>query len=102
MDARIPERYLPFVEPVDILIQDIAQRDQVEIVVKNLCMLKKGGNLILFLKMLSMGVLKEYEEIIDLSIILLKKAGITNMQVIQLEKYHAGHVAITGVYYPKQ
>jgi fibrillarin-like pre-rRNA processing protein len=102
MDARNPERYLPFVEPVDILIQDIAQRDQVEIVIKNLCMLKKGGNLILFLKMLSMGVLKEYEEIIDMSITLLKKAGITHMQVIQLEKYHTGHVAITGVYCPKQ
>ena len=35
-DARHPERYLPLVEMVDVLIQDIAQRDQADIAIRNL------------------------------------------------------------------
>src|SRR5512139_3598633 len=34
-DARKPERYLPLVEKVDIIYQDVSQPDQVEILVAN-------------------------------------------------------------------
>ncbi len=97
-DARYPERYLPFVERVDILIQDIAQRDQVEIVLRNLVFLKNGGHLILFLKLLSMGSERKEEDMIADAIAALENAGVTRVQMIDLNVYHTGHVALWGVY----
>lgn len=101
-DARYPERYAPFVEVVDVLIQDIAQRDQAEIAIKNLFMLKNGGLLILFLKMLSMGVQKEKNELIENVCSLLLDAGVGNIEVIEIGTYHTGHVGIIGIYSSKK
>ena len=99
-DARYPERYLPFVEPVDLLIQDIAQRDQADIAIRNLVFLKHGGNLILFLKLLSMGIEKKREGWIAEVVCLLENAGIADPKVINLDTYHTGHVAVCGMYTP--
>lgn len=101
-DARYPERYIPFIESVDILIQDIAQRDQVEIAVKNLSLLKNGGHFILFLKMLSISVVSGKDELTAIATNLLKDAGIKKIVVTGLEKYHTGHVAISGIYGSKE
>jgi fibrillarin-like pre-rRNA processing protein len=101
-DARYPERYLPFVELVDVLIQDIAQRDQAEIAIRNLVFLRDGGHLILFLKLLSMGVQKNREEMIENVVQLLGHAGISGIRIINLERYHTGHVALWGIYCPGQ
>ncbi|ABD41969.1 rRNA 2'-O-methyltransferase fibrillarin [Methanospirillum hungatei JF-1] len=97
-DARYPERYLPFVEPVDLLIQDIAQRDQAEIALRNLIFLKQGGHLILFLKLLSMGTDKKREDRIVEVVNLLEHGGITDPAVLDLDRYHTGHTAVWGIY----
>lgn len=95
-DARHPERYLPLVEMVDVLIQDIAQRDQADIAIRNLTFLKPGGHLILFLKLLSMGIEKKREELTAEVLMQIKTAGIIDVKVINLDKYHSGHVALWG------
>ena len=96
-DARYPERYLPFVEPVDLLIQDIAQRDQADIAIRNLSFLKQNGHFILFLKLFSMGIEKKREELTDDVLKLIKCAGIIDINVINLDTYQSGHVALWGI-----
>ena len=56
-DAAQPEAYSPLVEPVDLIYQDVAQRNQAEIASVN-CerYLKPGGDLILMLKTRSVDV----------------------------------------------
>ena len=100
VDARYPERYLPFVEPVDLLIQDIAQRDQADIALRNLIFLKRGGDLILFLKLLSMGTDKKREDRITEVVNVLEHGGIIDPIVLDLDRYHTGHVAVWGIYSP--
>ncbi|MCK4718099.1 MAG: fibrillarin-like rRNA/tRNA 2'-O-methyltransferase [Thermoplasmata archaeon] len=49
-DARWPERYLPVVGRVDVLYQDVSQRDQVEIFIRNADMLlqPRGVGMLMF------------------------------------------------------
>ena len=50
-DANHPERYAHLVDEVDIIYQDIAQRNQAEIALRNVeCFLTDGGYLILMIK----------------------------------------------------
>ncbi|NLV25961.1 MAG: fibrillarin-like rRNA/tRNA 2'-O-methyltransferase [Methanomicrobiales archaeon] len=100
-DARYPEQYMPFVELVDIMIQDISQRDQADIAIKNLPMLKKGGSLILFLKMLSMGVRTEKDVVIGTVRQMLEGVGICVTNVLDIERFHTGHVVIWGIFEAK-
>lgn len=58
-DANHPENYTDKVCEVDILYQDIAQRNQVEIFLKNMIFLKKGGYGLLALKARSIDVTKK-------------------------------------------
>jgi fibrillarin-like pre-rRNA processing protein len=62
-DCNHPERYAPLVTAVDVVYQDIAQRNQVEIFRKNLRFLKKGGFGILALKSRSIDVAKRPQAI---------------------------------------
>ena len=95
-DARHPDRYSPLVEKVDLLIQDIAQRDQVEIFNNNLFLLKEGGRMVLFLKMLCMGIERNEEEILNDAEIRLSQAGIKEISMINMERYYRGHIAVSG------
>ncbi|MDD1725008.1 MAG: fibrillarin-like rRNA/tRNA 2'-O-methyltransferase [Methanospirillum sp.] len=97
-DARHPERYHAFVEKVDIVIQDIAQPDQPEIAISNMIFLKPGGMLILFLKMFSISVSKNQDDICSRAVSKLKDAGLCEITTVSLEKYHGGHVAILGIW----
>ena len=96
-DARYPGRYYFIVEIVAILIQDIAQRDQVEILLKNIPLLKNGGIVILFLKMQCMGIDINQGDIIKDATERLDKAGIRNITVINMEKYYIWHTAVIGL-----
>lgn len=99
-DARHPERYRPFVELVDVVIQDIAQPDQPEIAITNLFFLKPGGMLILFLKIFSISVSESQGDICNRAVSRLGSAGLRGIKTVSLEKYHAGHVAILGRWNP--
>ena len=63
-DASIPESYAGRVTEVDAIYQDIAQKDQVEILIKNCRLfLKKGGFAILCVKARSIDVTKHPKNI---------------------------------------
>ncbi len=63
-DANQPQTYLPYLCQADIVYQDVAQRNQVEIFMKNADMfLKKGGYGLLAVKARSIDVTKKPKEI---------------------------------------
>lgn len=95
-DASFPEIYAPLVGPVDILYQDIAQRNQVEIVVNNLQFLRSGGLVILMLKVKSISSQRNQVEVCEEAISTLKKSGVQDIGLTWLDEYHRGHVAIMG------
>lgn len=55
-DANHLEQYMPFVCEVDFLYQDVAQKNQAEIFLKNLQFLKKGGQGLLCVKARSIDI----------------------------------------------
>lgn len=57
-DANNPESYKKRIEPVDLIYQDIAQKNQIEILFKNLQFLKNNGYVLLALKARSIDVTK--------------------------------------------
>ena len=65
-DANHPEKYLPFVPAVDFVYQDIAQKNQFEIFLKNTNLyLKKGGYGFLALKARSMDVTQKPKKLFN-------------------------------------
>jgi fibrillarin-like pre-rRNA processing protein len=65
-DANKPESYTSYVSPVEVVYQDIAQRDQVGIFIKNIEMyLKIGGYGLLVIKARSVDVTKKPRQIFD-------------------------------------
>ncbi len=62
-DARNPERYEGIVGKVDFIYQDISQKDQTEIFLKNLRFLKEGSLGIIAVKARSIDVSKDPKEI---------------------------------------
>ena len=95
-DARDPGRYMPLIESVDVLIQDIAQRDQAEIAAINTLFIRNGGEFVLFLKMLSIDVAGDQDIICQMAVTRVKQAGISDIRVIKMDKFYTGHVAILG------
>jgi len=92
-DANRPEGYAPFVEAVDLVYQDVAQPNQIEIAEKNLAFLKPGGYLILMLKTRSVDVRRD-----PAGVLAEARAGLerrlTITDVRWLEPYHHDHAAI--------
>ena len=93
-DAARPEYYVPLVESVDLIYQDIAQPDQASIALRNCLFLKGGGNLILMLKTRSVNVRKEPAEVFEDTLDSLTSAGLVIQESIWLAPYHLDHAAI--------
>lgn len=64
-DANDPDSYKERIENVDIIYQDIAQRNQIEILFKNLRFLKNNGYILLAIKARSIDVTKRPGEIFN-------------------------------------
>lgn len=96
-DAAHPELYCPLVEKADLLYQDIAQRDQADILIRNLPILKTGGMVILMLKLRSISAREDPSKICDNVVSVLECAGITISETVDLQPYHHGHIAIVGI-----
>jgi fibrillarin-like pre-rRNA processing protein len=95
-DAKQPDSYKNMVYEVDFIYQDVAQREQALIAVKNTKMfLKKDGFLVLMIKSRSIDSVKKMGEVIDREV---KKLGeIFNIkQVISLEPFHSDHMAVVA------
>ena len=92
-DAGRPDEYAPFMEGVDLVYQDVAQPNQVEIALKNIVFLKPGGHLILMLKTRSVDVRQDPVEVLAGA-----RAGLERhldvADVRWLDPYHHDHAAI--------
>jgi len=96
-DAREPRRYFPLVPPVDGLYADIAQPDQVEIVLANAALYLRapGTPVLLALKTPSMGRdstaaghLRRAEEVL---------AAVLDLEpAVKLDPFHRGHYLLGG------
>lgn len=92
-DASRPEDYAFMVEPVDLVYQDVAQRNQAEIASCNcLRYLKPGGNLILMLKTRSVDVNASPQAV--LSSEMKKLQGLELYGVLDLLPSHQDHWAM--------
>lgn len=93
-DARRPEQYLPVVERVDIIYQDIAQPDQVEILAANTRFLAPGGRMIFMLKSRSIDVTRSPEEVAVTVQESLVREGIRTTECTWLSPYYPDHAAL--------
>ncbi|MFW6434962.1 MAG: fibrillarin-like rRNA/tRNA 2'-O-methyltransferase [Halovenus sp.] len=64
-DARAPDRYAHVVEPVDLIVQDVAIRGQGEVAVANRQFLREDGRLVLAIKARSEDVTRDPDEVFD-------------------------------------
>lgn len=95
-DAMHPNSYKNMVSQVDFLYQDIAQREQARIAVRNAeLFLKKEGVMVLIIKSRSIDSVKKTKEVIDNEIN--KLEGVFQvLELINLEPYHSDHVAVVA------
>ena len=93
-DANKPENYREFVDHVDIVYQDIAQKNQAEILLKNVkAYLKKDGYAIIAIKARSIDVVKPASEIIENEIKILKKEMVV-LETIGLAPFDKDHAVV--------
>ncbi len=93
-DARKPERYLPLVEKVDIVYQDVAQPDQAEILSVNSRFLVSDGTMVFMLKPRSIDVTRTPACVAEEVINELNTTGILTEECIWLSPYYPDHAAL--------
>lgn len=92
-DAIHPNSYRNMVSQVDFLYQDVAQREQAKIALRNAeLFLKKDGILVLIIKSRSIDSARKPKEVIDNEI---NKLGgfFSVLELMDLEPYHSDHMA---------
>ncbi len=94
-DANHQDRYYSIVSPVDLVYQDISQRNQSEIFITNIeGYLKKKGKGILMVKARSIDVSLKPDKAYDLVCSELKNRGLKIEEKIDLQSYEKDHAAI--------
>ena len=94
-DASHPDRYTSLVPTVDFIYQDISQRNQAEIFVRNVKMyLKKNSQSILMVKSRSIDVSLKPKDTYSLIADDLKKKGFEIIDIVDLQPYEKDHAAI--------
>jgi fibrillarin-like pre-rRNA processing protein len=95
-DARRPEVYRSLVEKVDLIYQDVAQRDQIDILLSNIIFLKSGGTFILMLKTRSIDIRSPPVEVAVEAEDRLKKNGLLVSPPLFLNPFYPDHAALIG------
>lgn len=93
-DAEHPEAYERLVAPVNVLYQDVAQRDQVAIFLANLRFLRRGGFGVLMLKARSVDVAARPQSVYKEARRRLADAGLDVLEVTALDPWEKDHAAI--------
>lgn len=93
-DAAKPESYGPRVGPVDVLYQDVAQRDQEGIFERNLESLRPGGAGFLLVKARSEDVTAKPADVFGDAKRRLADSGLQILDVRLLEPYQTDHTAL--------
>ncbi len=98
-DANHPDRYYSIVSSVDIVYQDISQRNQAEIFIANVKRyLKKNGKGLLIVKARSIDVSLKPKKAYDLVCSTLKDNGLKIVDMIDLEPFEKDHAVILITY----
>ena len=94
-DANHPEEYKDNICEVDVVYQDVAQKNQAEIFLKNCDMfLKKGGFALLAVKSRSIDVTKNPKDIYNLVLDQLKTAKLKIIETKEIGPYEKDHLFI--------
>lgn len=94
-DAHLPERYRAEVGPVDLLYQDVAQRDQAAIFIENAhAALAPGGTGLFFLKVRSVTQRGPPGEVLRATRSALRTAGLAVEREVDLAPFAREHVAL--------
>ena len=93
-DASKPDAYAGTVGRVDLVYQDIAQRDQVEILHRNLRFLNPDGAVILIVKSRSVDVAREPAAVYRGVESALRKRGLHILGTIPLDPFQRDHAAV--------
>lgn len=93
-DAAHPETYRSHVPAVDVLYQDVAQRDQESIFLRNLEFLKAGGTGLLMVKARSVDVAARPSDVYAHARASLERQGIVVTDVRPLGPFEKDHAAI--------
>jgi fibrillarin-like pre-rRNA processing protein len=93
-DANRPDRYAHLLEPVDLMVQDVAQPHQAAIAVRNRPFLVPGGRLVLMLKVRSIDQGRPLEEVGAETEATLGAGGYAVESSRLLLPYHRDHLAI--------
>lgn len=96
-DARHPEHYRSVIGEVDVLYQDIAQRDQDAIFIRNAAMfLQGGGRGMLMVKSRSIAVSERPDDVFRRVLGSLERQGqVKIIETIRLEPFHKDHLAVS-------
>lgn len=92
-DANMPRHYQRVVGKADVLYQDVAQRNQVEILLRNLELVKEGGFAFLMIKARSVDVTQRPDRIYRDAEERLSSSGVRMIQRTNLEPYERDHAA---------
>lgn len=95
-DANHPERYAFFLERVDVIYQDVAQKNQAEIFLRNSSLyLKDGGYALMAVKARSIDSVKDVDTIVATEIAKLKPQ-FKIKEVVDLSPYEKDHVLMVA------
>ena len=92
-DARAPETYAHVVEPVDVIVQDVATRGQAAVALANRRFLKDDGRLLMAIKARSEDVTRSPEAVFD-DVLDSLETGYEIRNRERLEPYHDDHLAL--------
>lgn len=93
-DASKPETYERLIAPVDVVYQDVAQRDQVDIFRKNLTFLRSGGFGLLMVKARSANVAARPRDVYEEARRELIAANLEVVQLVELDPFEKDHAAV--------
>ncbi len=93
-DANRPDSYKNLLESVDAVYQDIAQRDQVSIFLKNIEFLKPGGHGFLMVKARSIDVAARPEDLYERVLGDLSSQGLEMAKPVKLGPFEKDHAAV--------
>jgi len=93
-DARHPERYAPLLSSVDLLYQDVAQRDQSDIFLKNARLVRGKG--VMMLKCRSVDVSASPKKVAERETAFLRKNGLRIRELVDLSPLEKDHFAVVA------
>ncbi len=94
-DARKPETYAHVVEPVDVIVQDVATRGQAAVARANRQFLDGEGRLLLAIKARSEDVTRPPGEVFEEALAELRE-GYEVLATERLEPFHGDHLAVVA------